>query len=166
MTEFSFGPGELRFRSGVPYALKIGNQGVWPHAFEAKHFFRAIAVRSIEPAPFDGPAETDGGAMSFVPDAYGPSAVYIPVAATAAQRGARAPIRSADAGDEMAAATGETGAEGAAAQIPEAPFSAIALDPHQAGIGSFVPVREGTYYLGSGHTDDLLRGMRGRLVIE
>ncbi len=166
MTEFSFGPGELRVRSGVPYALKIGNQGVWPHAFGAKHFFRAIAVRSIEPAPFDGPSAIDGGAISFVPDAYGPSATYIPVAATAAQRGARAPIRGAEPEGEMAAATGEAGGELATTQIPEAPFSAIKLDPNQAVIVYFVPVLEGTYYLRSVRTDDLLRGMRGRIIIE
>ena len=93
MTEFSFGPGELSLRSGVPYALKIDNQGVWPHAFSAKHFFRAIAVRSIEPAPFDGPTESDSGALTLVADPYGPRAVYVQAAASAAGRGALAPIR-------------------------------------------------------------------------
>ena len=147
MTEFAFAPGELRFRTGVPYALKIGNQGVWPHAFGAKHFFRAIAVRSIEPAPFDGPGATDGGAIALIPDAYGPSAVYVPVATTEAQTGT------------MAGAGGE-------ARVPEPPFSIIEIEPDQAVIVYFVPVREGTYYLRSVRTDDLLRGMRGRIIIE
>lgn len=148
MTEFAFGPGEVTLRSGVPYALKISSQGVWPHAFGAKHFFRAVAVRNIEAAPFDGPAATEGEATAVVPDAYGPSAVYVPVAAT------------------VPAAMTEAVDEAAMAHIPEPPFSSIELDPNQAVIVYFVPVHEGTYYLRSVRTDDLLRGMRGRIVIE
>ena len=144
MTDFSFAPGELTFRVGVPYALKIGNQGVWPHAFGAKHFFRAIAVRSVEAAPFDGPGATDGRAIASVPDAYGPSAVYLPAAAEAPS---------------------DTG-EAALAPIPEPPFTIFEIEPNQAMIVYFVPVRTGTYYLRSVRTDDLLRGMRGRIVIE
>ena len=166
MTDFAFGPGEVTLRSGVPYALKIRNQGVWPHAFGAKHFFRAVAVRNIEPAPFDGPGVTDGTDTTFIPDAYGPSAVYVPVAATVAGRGALAPIRGSDDEDERVAPMTESVDEAAMAHIPEPPFSAIELDPNQAVIVYLVPVREGTYYLRSVRTDDLLRGMRGRIVIE
>ena len=165
MTEFSFAPGELTLRAGVPYALKIGNQGVWPHAFGGKHFFRAVAVRDIEHAPFDGPAEM-GGAVTFIPDAYGPSAAYVPAAATAGIRGAPAPIRRADDEGTMSAAMDSAADDTAIARIPEAPFSAIELDPNQAVIVYFVPVREGTYYLRSVRADDLLRGMRGRIVID
>ena len=144
MTDFSFGPGELTLRSGVPYALKIDNLGVWPHTFGAKHFFRAIAVRSIEPAPFDGPTASEGGAVQLITDPYGPSAVFHEVA-----------VRPDDAGVEAIPAA-----------IPEPPFSAIELGPRQAVIVYFVPVREGKYYLRSVRTDDLLRGMRGRIIIE
>ena len=163
MTDFTFGPGELTFRSGVPYALRIRNQGIWPHAFDATHFFRAIAVRNIEPAPFDGPAPIDGVATTLIPDPYGPSAVYLPVSATVSDRAALAPIRGAD--ETSDAAAGPIG-EAAIAVIPEPPFEAIVLEPNQAVIVYFLPVRAGTYYLRSVRTDDLLRGMRGRIIIE
>ena len=55
---------------------------------------------------------------------------------------------------------------GGEARVPEPPFSIIEIEPDQAVIVYFVPVREGTYYLRSVRTDDLLRGMRGRIIIE
>ena len=64
-----------------------------------------------------------------------------------------------------AEAPSDTG-EAALAPIPEPPFTIFEIEPNQAMIVYFVPVRTGTYYLRSVRTDDLLRGMRGRIVIE
>lgn len=48
VTEFIFAHGEPSFKKGVPYRLELRNTGEEAHMFEARAFFRSIAVRDVE----------------------------------------------------------------------------------------------------------------------
>ncbi|MDP7602331.1 MAG: hypothetical protein QF546_00700, partial [Alphaproteobacteria bacterium] len=48
MTEYVFAAGEPSFKKGVPYRLELRNTGEVTHLFDARAFFRSIAVRDVQ----------------------------------------------------------------------------------------------------------------------
>ena len=48
MTEYVFAAGEPNFKKGVPYRLELRNTGEVTHLFDARAFFRSIAVRDVQ----------------------------------------------------------------------------------------------------------------------
>ena len=48
LKEYSFAPSKLTFREGVPYKLRIANEGTAKHYFTAPEFFKAIATRKVQ----------------------------------------------------------------------------------------------------------------------
>ncbi len=48
LTEYSYTPSKLAFKSGLPYKLEIANSGSEKHYFTAKGFFKAIATRKVQ----------------------------------------------------------------------------------------------------------------------
>lgn len=48
LREYSYTPAALRFMAGMPYKLRIVNQGGEKHYFAAEAFFKAIAARKVQ----------------------------------------------------------------------------------------------------------------------
>ena len=48
LTEYSYSPNSLAFKTGVPYKLQIRNKGKSKHYFTAVKFFKAIATRKVQ----------------------------------------------------------------------------------------------------------------------
>ena len=47
LTEYAFDPGNLTFRSGKPYRLRIENVGTRSHTFVSQGFFQSIAAQQL-----------------------------------------------------------------------------------------------------------------------
>jgi len=168
MVDFSFAPDHLELRAGVPYRLRLRNQGERAHGFHASGFFAAIALGGVRAVPFAGPVQDPAAAGAVALTTIdGRTVVYLPVAAAAAAY-ARAPARQlleagAASAPEPAAPAGD-GPNGRAAVGPET-VEDIRLEPYQEVEIDLVPIARGAYPFRSS-LYGFVRGMYGRITVD